>query len=222
MTRVRQSAYNPFALAYYLFILAVHLLAIVIESDLIRSSSKSQLMPALLLYYVVNAPKQSNRWLVYLAIVASWLGDLFLMQQGSGYFMAGLASFLLAHVFYIVIFRQLIDRDKPVRRKTGWIIGIVIYVILLIYWLFQHMDNGLKIPVLVYALTIAGMLLLAIQVDTERRSSLLVPGAILFVVSDSLLAINKFVQPFPLAGVAIMVSYGLAQLFIIHSIARIS
>jgi uncharacterized membrane protein YhhN len=44
----------------------------------------------------------------------------------------------------------------------------------------------------------------------------MVLGALLFVISDSLLAINKFYQDIPLAGVLIMLTYGLAQLFIME------
>jgi uncharacterized membrane protein YhhN len=51
---------------------------------------------------------------------------------------------------------------------------------------------------------------------------MLLSGAILFVLSDSMLAINQFIQPFPLAGVGIMLTYGLAQLFIVQSISRIT
>jgi uncharacterized membrane protein YhhN len=45
-------------------------------------------------------------------------------------------------------------------------------------------------------------------------------GALLFVISDSILAINKFYQPFEAAGVLIMLTYGLAQFFIVEGAGR--
>ena len=63
------------------------------------------------------------------------------------------------------------------------------------------------------------MFLLAIHmllIKNKRAGQWMMTGALLFILSDSILAINKFYQPFELAGFLIMVTYGFAQLFIVQ------
>ena len=76
----------------------------------------------------------------------------------------------------------------------------------------------MKIPVLVYGVVISTMLLLALHLIfiKKREAGLwMVGGAVLFVISDSILAVNKFYHPFAGSGAAIMITYGLAQFCII-------
>ena len=75
----------------------------------------------------------------------------------------------------------------------------------------------MKIPVLVYGVVISVMFLLALHmlfIKNKEAGKMMMLGALLFIVSDSILAINKFYQPFEYAGIAIMLSYGIAQLLI--------
>jgi uncharacterized membrane protein YhhN len=75
----------------------------------------------------------------------------------------------------------------------------------------------MKIPVLVYGVVISVMFLLALHmlfIKNREAGKMMMLGALLFIVSDSILAINKFYQPFEYAGIAIMLSYGIAQLLI--------
>ena len=75
----------------------------------------------------------------------------------------------------------------------------------------------MKIPVLVYGIVISIMFLLALHmlfVRNKEAGKLMMLGALLFVASDSILAINKFYSSFEYAGIAIMLTYGIAQLLI--------
>jgi uncharacterized membrane protein YhhN len=75
----------------------------------------------------------------------------------------------------------------------------------------------MRLPVRVYGLVISFMLMLALHLLflANRKAGLYIAGgAILFVISDSLLAINKFYQSFEAAGFLVMFTYGLAQLFL--------
>jgi len=88
--------------------------------------------------------------------------------------------------------------------------------------LFPHLGN-LQIPVMVYALVITLMSLQALfrYGYTSKPSFILVfCGAISFMISDSLLAINKFMQPLPLSGLAIMLTYLLAQYLIVEGVLK--
>jgi uncharacterized membrane protein YhhN len=73
-------------------------------------------------------------------------------------------------------------------------------------------------PVMVYATVICTMLLCSLHIFlkvNKPANILYLLGAALFVLSDSLLAINKFYQPFAFAGILIMLTYCAAQYFIV-------
>ena len=77
----------------------------------------------------------------------------------------------------------------------------------------------MKAPVLVYGIVISFMFMLAMHmlfIKKRIAGKWMVIGALLFVISDSILAINKFYQSFEMAGILIMVTYGLAQFFIVE------
>ena len=98
------------------------------------------------------------------------------------------------------------------------IIAVVAYYIGLLTILFPTLGE-MKIPVIVYGLVISIMLLSALHlpITKNREASIgLMMGAVLFVISDSVLAINKFYRPFEYSGVLIMLTYGLAQWFIVN------
>ncbi len=210
----------------YLALLGIHLLAILSHQELIRFITKPLLMAWLMVYFIsITSTGFPARKLTLSALFFSWLGDVFLMQSEADFFLAGLGSFLLAQLCYTWIFLQIRKRQY---NRAMWLpvvfIAVGLYVLLLYWWLFPHLSANLKVPVVVYAIAIGSMLITSLHVSSppySREAIGLVTGASLFVLSDSLLAINQFIQPFPLAAVGIMLTYGLAQLFIVHSIFRI-
>lgn len=199
----------------YSALLGVHLLAIVFAWSTVQFITKPLLMAWLLVYFLLATSGRRRFWVV-VALFFSWLGDVMLMQEGQLYFMAGLGSFLLAHLSYIVFFWQQIRREQiqPKGRHWYWI-GAGVYTIGFYMYLLPYLAPELILPVLMYALTIAAMWAMA-----SRLQPLLLAGASLFVLSDSLLAINKFVGNFEGAGWLVMFTYGLAQGCIIYSISR--
>jgi uncharacterized membrane protein YhhN len=84
--------------------------------------------------------------------------------------------------------------------------------------LFPHL-GGMKIPVMLYALVITLMAMFALfryGFTSQKSFVLIFSGALFFMLSDSLLAINKFMEPFTLASLAIMTTYILAQYLIVE------
>lgn len=155
------------------------------------------------------------------ALLFSLAGDVFLIfGELPNYFMAGLVSFLLAHLCYIVVFRKQADKNKSVVNVFSLLMlafGMGYFV-----FLYPHL-NELTIPVACYLIVI---LIMAISANLRRNLNnsffkLGVIGALLFVASDSFLAYNSFVSPFVGANLLIMTSYALAQLFILKSILQI-
>jgi alkylglycerol monooxygenase len=158
------------------------------------------------------------------ALLFSLGGDVFLMLPGNvpvwglPPFILGLASFLVAHIFYIALFRQG-HAWFPSRRALAGVlsVGALMYAIV---WPGLA-DPILKSAVAAYVLVISLMAAQAIgratvQGDTAARW--VAVGACVFMVSDSLIAINKFVTPVALSSLWILATYYAAQLLIVHHV----
>jgi uncharacterized membrane protein YhhN len=111
---------------------------------------------------------------------------------------------------------------EKIKLNPGLIILVLVYYSGLIYLLFNDLHE-MKIPVLVYGVVISTMFLLALHmlfIKNKEAGKLMMIGSLLFVVSDSVLAVNKFYQAFEYAGIIIMLTYGLAQLLITVGAAK--
>ena len=182
-------------------------------------------MPLLGLFFISNtnpALQALKKWMV-LALLFSWLGDMLLLFEGSNssFFIFGLIGFLLAHIFYIILFDQIRVREK-FKQSLLPLLPIAVYYIFLIS-LLQPRLGTLQKPVSIYGLVISIMLSFAIdlwRLKDKLISSLIIIGALLFIISDSLLAINKFYDQFEYAGIAVMSTYGVAQLLITLGVVK--
>ena len=203
----------------YFIVLAIDLFAVYAGNETLRYVTKPLLMPLLIVYFVSAVkPFASSlkKWII-LALALSWLGDVLLMFElmNSSFFIFGLAAFLIAHIFYIILFDQIRVKEN-IKQSLLPLLPIAIYYILLMT-LLQPTLGKMQKPVSVYGLVISIMLSFAIDLwrSKDRLASFfIILGALLFITSDSLLAINKFYQSFEFAGVAVMLTYGLAQLLI--------
>ena len=158
-----------------------------------------------------------GRFYVYLvaALVASLAGDVFLMLPGK-YFIPGLASFLVAHLFYIALFRQGVPWFPSRRALAGTLaVGAVMYA-----WVWGGLtDPLLQVAVAAYVSVIALMAAQAIGravVVRDAAATAVGLGACVFMLSDSLIAINRFVQPLPLVSLWVLASYYTAQILIVR------
>lgn len=212
-------------LILFLLSLVVNIAGAFIPGYWAQTISKPLLMPVLALYFVSELKGYQNelkKWIL-LALFFSWGGDVLLMfqEKQSVFFLLGLSSFLLAHIFYIVFFHK-VRLQESIKGNPWLLIIVVIYYAALISWLSPYLGD-MKMPVRIYGIVISFMLMLAMHMLFLRNKAAgywMMAGALLFVVSDSVLAINKFYQAFELAGVVIMLTYGLAQLFIIKGAVK--
>jgi alkylglycerol monooxygenase len=148
------------------------------------------------------------------ALLLCLAGDVFLMFPG--YFIPGLVSFLAAHVCYLLLFREGV-RWFPSARALVATLGAAV---LLYALLFPHLGPVLRVAVAAYAIVIALMAAQAIGRATVLRdpaSVAVAVGAGFFMLSDALLAINRFAQPLPMASFAVLATYYLAQLLIVSN-----
>ena len=208
-----------FWIILFLIILFIDIAAVYFKNESLRYISKPLLIPLLIVYFIFNTrPYLSplKRWIV-LALVFSWAGDVLLMFESMSpdFFIPGLVAFLIAHIFYILFYESII-RHENLKKNYWWFIPVLIYYVSIIYILSPHLGD-MKLPVRIYGIVISYMLIQALQtamIKNAVAAGLMIAGSVLFITSDSLLAINKFHGSFEYAGVAIMLTYGIAQLLI--------
>jgi alkylglycerol monooxygenase len=151
------------------------------------------------------------------ALLASLAGDVLLMLPVNA-FIPGLAAFLIAHLFYIALFRRA-QAWFPSRKA---LLGTLAFGGAMLVWLWPGLgDPVLRGAVSVYVLVICLMAAQAIgraAVLRERRAVLVALGACVFMASDALIAVNRFVQPLPLASLWILSLYYLAQTLIVFNV----
>jgi len=171
------------------------------------------------LYLNANMKAGFNR-MVFAGLIFSLFGDSFLMFAGSDvyFFLYGLVSFLLAHIVYSMAFFRDFKNNPQASKYYGHLMLFLMGVFSLSYysWIRDYL-NDFRIPVMAYMIVISIMAILASY--RYKRVNLLsfrliYWGAIFFVISDSALAYNKFVEPFSFAGILIMSTYMIAQYLI--------
>jgi alkylglycerol monooxygenase len=155
----------------------------------------------------------SGRLWLLAALTGSLAGDVLLLFPG--YFVPGLVAFLLAHLAYTVLLRQGVGwfPSRPALAATLGV-GAATYAFL---WT-GGLPAGLRAPVAAYVTVIALMAAQAIGRATVMRDAAswtVAVGACCFMLSDSLLATNKFVTPLPLAQFWVLASYYAAQVLIV-------
>lgn len=165
----------------------------------------------------------SIRTLTLLALLFSLLGDVLLIfvEESPNYFTSGLVAFLFAHLLYILVFLKHRNNSK---KPFGFIIMMLMYAIGLFYFLRDGLGEML-VPVLIYMTVILTMSITAFLREgrvIKTSYHLVFLGAIFFIVSDSILAVNKFYEALPFANVLIMLTYALAQYFIVFGIKKAS
>jgi uncharacterized membrane protein YhhN len=162
------------------------------------------------------------RRLILTGIVFSLAGDLLLQwnNRQEGFFLFGLGAFLLTQVFYTLAF---FTGGKIIfRLKKIWpaLVLLPAYGLALVFFLKPGLGEML-IPVSVYASVIVLMTLGAfsrLPVFPGTASNLIICGAVLFLMSDSMIAISRFGPGFPLSRVAILFTYFLGQYLILHGV----
>jgi uncharacterized membrane protein YhhN len=195
------------------------ILALLFDQQPIYMAAKPFLMITLLLYFL-SSSKGFPAWRVYvaLALVFSWAGDIFLIS--SDWFIQGLVSFLIAHVFYIIAYQQTGAANGQLKALD--IVKFSVFGIVLIGIIYPGLGTML-IPVLCYAAILLVMGIWAHKrrgATTARSFVLVATGAMLFVLSDGMIAVNKFAVAIPHERILIMSIYITAQYLIVQGLLK--
>jgi uncharacterized membrane protein YhhN len=168
---------------------------------------------------IVRKPASGRyKLLILVGLILSMAGDM-LLALPSNLFVAGLLSFLLAQIVYIFAFRT--GLSVPLGRKAAVsTVPFVLYGILMYAILWPGL-GPLAVPVLAYLVVILGMAWMAYQrrrLSGTKGALLAFVGALLFVVSDSVLALNRFGTGFAAAAAITWITYVSAQWLIGQSV----
>ena len=212
----------------YLFLAATlaDLTFLLEQNESMRVYSKPLILAGLILYfYFISKPIASTLLAktILAALVFSWLGDVLLLWPGL--FIYGLGAFLMAHLCYILGFRLAQQPDTRLDslhfvRSFLYNLPIFLLAALILYFIYPNL-GGLKIPVIAYIMVIIGMVTTArdrFKKTTPASFWQVFIGAMLFLVSDGILALARFYQDFPEAGILIMGTYASAQLLLVMGI----
>ncbi len=182
---------------------------------------KALIISVLMLLFVVtiNPAKNRTHMLMLAGLLFSWAGDvvLELCHIKADLFIPGLLCFLLAHFMYFTVFYLTPGKNIILRSRTYLLIPVLLYGVGLVYYLYDDLAD-MRLPVIIYATVILTMLAGAINRFQKVNGTsyfLVLAGALLFVFSDSAIAVNKFSHPFESSGTVIMSTYITAQFLIV-------
>ncbi len=183
--------------------------------------TKAAIIPILLFtcFAVKNRKNHPVGIPLVLALVFSWIGDLLLTKED--FFIYGLSAFFIAHCFYIVSFMKsnFENHEVPLIKKAPiFMFVFVIFGGLMFMYLRPNLGEMI-LPVMAYMAILIGMNIAALnryKKVNDRSFWLVMLGALLFLISDSIIAINKFDHLINNAGVYIMFTYLLAQYLIVQ------
>ena len=153
--------------------------------------------------------------LILIGLFFSLIGDIFLMLP-SDRFISGLISFLIAHLFYISAFTGV----------SGWHLNWVYFIPVFLYTVFLLKAilpgaGSKRIPVIIYATVLSVFLWQAVgrlDFSLSQSAALAFSGAVLFVLSDSILAYTRFAKKFRFSQELKMITYWSAQVLIAASV----
>ncbi len=212
---------TPLSILFFL-LLTVEIIADSLGHYTIGWICKPFLMPVLLALFWLNNTnnKPAEKLFFSLALVFSLAGDVLLMLRDDSLFVFGLAAFLTAHLCFIASFY---GRIKG--RKIGfaqWAYSLLPFAIFVSGFLSvlvpslqaTQLTKPLVVPITVYACIIGTMGFTALMRRggvSNQGFSLVIAGALVFMLSDSFIALNRFITPLPQPTLLIMATYGIAQ-----------
>lgn len=156
---------------------------------------------------------------LFIGLILSWFGDLFLTFTGNIWFMAGLFAFLLGHVSYGIGYLSY-SRDL---QRSGIALGALLFPgAIILLWMWEEIPVQLKAAVVVYMVIISVMVALSLGTLGMPAGRLAVIGAVLFYASDIFVARGQFVTQDWMNSTIGLPLYFAGQLFLACSIAPVA
>ncbi len=153
--------------------------------------SRTAAKTAAVAFLTVLAAMQGGPLLLVATLALSAIGDAFLSRDGEKAFLGGLASFLAAHIVYVVLFLKAgggLDLLSAESWRGAIALAMAAFVIVMLAALWRRVGPQLRTPIAVYVAAILAMGISALTTDKVW----VIVGAVLFMVSDGLLAAERF------------------------------
>ncbi len=204
------------ALLVFVLVSVLEIVGILFKIPMLVLIFKPLILWSLIALYAVSVSKRNKIYI--LALIFSFFGDVFLMFDGELFFMVGLVLFFIAHLIFIKIVVNRLQ-NSTFSSVVFSVASFLILLLFLIFFLKPYLKE-LLFPVIIYGITISifGMVSMLDYLNTKSKKSLFMfIGAIIFICSDGLLAINKFYSANAIFAVLVMITYIIAQYFIYKS-----
>ena len=173
-----------------------------------RRLTKPALMPLLMAHVAASDDGDGTKRLVLAGLGLSCAGDVALLGEGEGPFAAGLASFLAAHLCYLVAFAK---RRRDGARRAWWLAFLYGLAWCGLNIVLLPKTGRMRVPVLVYGSALAAMAVAALDTGDAAVAA----GGAVFMLSDSILALDTFgAADIPAADGLVMLTYTAAQALI--------
>ena len=199
----------------FLLIAITDVFAVINQNKSLEIIFKPLLMVTLVIVYLLSV-KKANFWLVSALFFSFW-GDVFLLDKTNS-FVFGLASFLVAHIMYIKMVSNFLQKTSVIKKVTAAMPFVILFATLL-YIIYPNLNNML-LPVIVYGIAISTFGTLALLNYYQKKSkenTCLLLGSVLFIMSDSLIALNNFYSPDNVLNILIIILYIVSQYLIVKS-----
>jgi alkenylglycerophosphocholine hydrolase len=195
-------------LAFFIVSGLLFCLSIIIENQLLNTITKP--IPMIVLILLIKPQNLYNK-LIFIGFIFSLLGDVFLLQVIDR-FILGLAAFLIAHIFYIVGFYKRVGSLKLLSSIPFYLTAGVLF-----YFFYPFLGEML-IPVSIYTIVIMTMVWRSyLQRNFDKYAVFAFIGAILFAISDSNIALTKFIQDYQQSQYVTIILYWTGQYLIYRS-----
>ncbi len=225
--QMRMTKRNRILTIIFAFIVLLELLGRLLDYIILEYFVLPLIMIWIAVYFLLNARKSSFRTGVLIAFFFSWVGGIFLIFS-DGYnkelfFYGGALGFFLAQVAYIFVFS--LSAENSIKglllRNPLLTIPLAGYSVLIYLFLLPVLEGAVVYIVLLNVVSFVGMSLAALnRRDRVNYNSfkLVFIGSLLFLLSESLIAINMFHTSIPYAGFLIMLTFITAQYLIMHGL----
>ncbi|MFT3945860.1 MAG: lysoplasmalogenase [Agriterribacter sp.] len=177
-----------------------------------RFFTKILLMPLLISAIAAETGLKTLHIKIFaVALLFSWFGDIALHREN--YFIHGLIAFLIAHICYLLYMLNIKGSKGLLQFQPLFGLPVAVYLVILLFVLNDYLEQ-LKIPIYIYGFAICAVWLYSLNLfwKTDKRTAALLSfGSSQFVMSDSLLAVHKFIYPFEILPPLVMLTYCSAQ-----------
>lgn len=224
-----QSFFAKRALTIFWCILLLHCVFQYLELPYV-AVTKPMLTPLLIFHLLLhdnNIGYPKGKFIYYVGLILAFFGDVMLILINDTFFLSGMIAFMLMNLLFSFSFLQMNRLSKSSILPVCITLAFLVFIAHAFYQLLEAEMGSYKIPVLVYMVTIAVMVASAVNVAGNMRYrkaaiSYLIPGVLVFLVENVLVAANKFHYDRDKdIFVIVMLTYGLAQYLIVKGMQKI-